>query len=97
MIVFRRVAPLAGAGTLTLALPLAIWYCGIPLPVAVAGTFAYRAFTLWLPMLFALAALPVLRQISKDFAAVCRRGRRVAGPSRGRFRPQCRFVGRSLG
>jgi uncharacterized membrane protein YbhN (UPF0104 family) len=66
MVFTRRVAPLAGAGTLTLALPLAIWYCGIPLPVAVAGTFAYRAFTLWLPMPFALATLPVLRQISKD-------------------------------
>jgi hypothetical protein len=66
MVFTRRVAPLAGAGTLTLALPLAIWYCGFPLPVAVAGTFAYRAFTLWLPMPFALATLPVLRQISKD-------------------------------
>ena len=65
MVFTRRVAPLAGAGTLTLLLPLAIWYCGAPLAVAVAGTFAYRALTLWLPMPFAVATLPVLRQISK--------------------------------
>jgi hypothetical protein len=65
MVFTRRVAPLAGAGTLTLALPLAIWYCGAPLAVAVAGTFAYRALTLWLPMPFAVATLPVLRQVSE--------------------------------
>lgn len=65
MVFTRRVAPLAGAGTLTLVLPLAIWYCGAPLAVAVAGTFAYRALTFWLPMPFGLATLPVLRQLSK--------------------------------
>lgn len=65
MVFTRRVAPLAGAGTLTLILPVAIWYCGAPLAVAVAGTFAYRALTLWLPMPFALATLPVLRRLTK--------------------------------
>ena len=57
---------MAGAGVLTLILSLAIWCSGAPLAVAVAGVFAYRALTLWLPMPFALIALPVLRQISKD-------------------------------
>lgn len=66
MVFTRRVAPLAGAGLLTLILSLAICYTGAPLPVAAAGIFAYRALTLWLPMPFALAALPVLRQISKS-------------------------------
>lgn len=66
MVFTRRSAPLAGAGILTVILALAIWYCGAPLAVAAAGIFAYRALTLWLPMPFALAALPVLRQISKE-------------------------------
>jgi hypothetical protein len=66
MVFTRRVAPLAGAGILTLILSLAIWCSGAPLAVAVAGVFAYRALTLWLPLPFGLVALPVLRQISKD-------------------------------
>lgn len=66
MIATRRVAPMAGAGLLTLFLALAIWYCGAPFPVAIAGTFAYRALTLWLPMPFSLAALPALRQLGKQ-------------------------------
>ncbi len=66
MVFTRRMAPLAGAGTLTLILSLAIWYCGAPLAVAAAGVFAYRALTLWLPMPFALATLPVLRQLSEE-------------------------------
>ena len=31
-----------------------------------AGTFAYRALTLWLPMPFALVSLPALRRLSKQ-------------------------------
>jgi uncharacterized membrane protein YbhN (UPF0104 family) len=65
MVLTRRVAPLAGAGILTVVLSLAIWYSGTPLAVAVAGTFAYRALTLWLPLPMALFTLPVLRQIGK--------------------------------
>jgi uncharacterized membrane protein YbhN (UPF0104 family) len=66
MVFTRRVTPLAGAGTMTLILPVTIWTCGAPLAVAVAGTFAYRALTLWLPMPFALVSLPALRQLSKQ-------------------------------
>jgi hypothetical protein len=68
MVFTRRVAPLAGAGSLTLVLPLAVWYCGAPMAVAVVGTFAYRALTLWLPMPVALATLPLLRELSKGAA-----------------------------
>jgi len=32
----------------------------------VAGTFAYRALTLWLPMPFSLVILPSLRRLSKQ-------------------------------
>lgn len=66
MVFTRRVMPLAGAGTMTLILPVTIWTCGAPLPVAVAGTFAYRALTLWLPMPFALVSLPALRRLGKQ-------------------------------
>jgi hypothetical protein len=66
MIATRRVAPLAGAGLLMLLLPVAIWYSGAPFAVAIAGTFAYRAMTLWLPMPFSLAALPALRRLGKQ-------------------------------
>jgi hypothetical protein len=66
MVFTRRVTPLAGAGTMTLILPVTIWTCGAPLAVAVAGTFAYRALTLWLPMPFALVSLPSLRRLSKQ-------------------------------
>ena len=65
MVLTRRVAPLAGAGILTVVLTLAIWYSGAPLAVAVAGTYAYRALTLWLPLPAALFTLPGLRQMSK--------------------------------
>jgi hypothetical protein len=66
MVFTRRVTPLAGAGTMTLILPVTIWTCGAPLAIAVAGTFAYRALTLWLPMPFALVSLPALRRLSKQ-------------------------------
>jgi hypothetical protein len=51
---------------MTLILPVTIWTCGAPLAVAVAGTFAYRALTLWLPMPFALVSLPALRRLSRQ-------------------------------
>jgi uncharacterized membrane protein YbhN (UPF0104 family) len=66
MVFTRRVTPPAGAGTMTLILPVTIWTCGAPLAIAVAGTFAYRALTLWLPMPFALVSLPALRRLSKQ-------------------------------
>jgi hypothetical protein len=62
----RRTGPLGGAGVLTLVLPLTIWYCGAPLPVAVVGVFAYRLLAFWLPMPVSMAALPTLRTMVKD-------------------------------
>jgi undecaprenyl-diphosphatase len=61
MVLTRRTAPLGGAGLLALVLPLAIWYSGAPLAVAVVGVFAYRVASLWLPLPVALAFLPTLR------------------------------------
>lgn len=66
----RRTAPLAGAGVLALLLPLALRYCGAPLPAAVAGVFTYRVLAFWLPMPTSLAALPVLRRMGQTSALV---------------------------
>jgi hypothetical protein len=65
MVFTRRTGPLAGAGVLTLVLPLTLWYSGAPLAVATAGIFSYRILTLVLPLPFALAALPGLRAMGR--------------------------------
>lgn len=65
MIFTRRSGPLAGAGILTVVLPLALHYCGAPLPVAITGVFAYRILAFWLPMPASLAALPALRRLGR--------------------------------
>jgi hypothetical protein len=62
MVFTRRIAPLAGSGTLTLILPLTIWASGAPLATAITGVVAYRLLCFWLPMPSALASLPVLRR-----------------------------------
>src|SRR5581483_3264466 len=58
MIVTRRNGPLGGVGVLDLALPPTLWVCGAHWGPAVLGTFAYRFFTLWLPLPVALLGLP---------------------------------------
>ncbi len=63
MIVTRRNGPLGGVGVLDLALPPTLWVCGAHWGPAVLGTFAYRFFTLWLPLPVALTGLPRLRAL----------------------------------
>jgi hypothetical protein len=65
MVFTRRTGPLAGAGVLTLFLPLCLWYCGAPLAVAVAGVFAYRVLVMWLQIPFAISFLPTLRTMGE--------------------------------
>jgi hypothetical protein len=65
MVFTRRTGPLAGAGILALVLPLAIWYSGAPLAVALVGVFAYRVLALWLPLPASLAFLPTLRAMGE--------------------------------
>lgn len=65
MVFTRRTGPLAGAGVLTLVLPLVLWYSGAPLPAAIAGIFAFRILTLGLPLPFSLAALRPLRRMGQ--------------------------------
>jgi hypothetical protein len=63
MVVTRRVAPLAGAGTLVLILPLTIWAAGAPLATAITAIAACRLLG-GLSVPPALASLPVLRETS---------------------------------
>lgn len=65
MVFTRRTGPLGGAGILMVVLPVTIWYSGAPMATAVVGVFAYRVVTLWLPIPFALASLPTLRQMGR--------------------------------
>ena len=66
MVFTRRIAPLAGAGTLTLILPLTIWASGAPLATAITGVAAYRMLCFWLPLPSALAHLPALRETTRQ-------------------------------
>lgn len=63
MIVTRRNGPLGGVGVMDCALPPTLWVCGAHWGPAVLGTFAYRFFTLWLPLPVALGLLPRLRTL----------------------------------
>jgi hypothetical protein len=62
MVFSRRTAPLAGAGTLALILPLTISANRAPLANANVAIAACRALCFWLSLPPALASLPVLRQ-----------------------------------
>lgn len=66
MIVTRRNGPLGGVGVMDLALPPTLWVCGAGWGPAVLGTFAYRFFTLWLPLPVALLGLPRLRALIEE-------------------------------
>lgn len=62
----RRTLPLGGAGIVEALLPFALLWGGSPLAAAVLAVFAYRVFNLWLPLLPALASLPVLKRIRAE-------------------------------
>lgn len=60
----QRTTPLGGGGLLMCAIVPTLWYLGgVPLPVATAGVFAHRFFSLWLFMPLSLAGLPTLRAL----------------------------------
>jgi uncharacterized membrane protein YbhN (UPF0104 family) len=65
MVFTRRTGPLGGAGVLMVVLPATIYYSGAPFAAAVVAVFAYRVLSLWLPMPFALASLPMLREMGE--------------------------------
>jgi len=65
MVFTRRTGPFAGAGILMCILPATLYYSGAPFAVAVMGVLLYRFISLWVPLPFSLAGLPILREIGK--------------------------------
>jgi hypothetical protein len=83
MVLTRRTAPLAGAGVVLVALVATLWNAaGVPFAAATLGVAAYRAFTLFAPMPFGLAALPKLRALGE-------RGEDAQGSTSSRAYPLC--------
>ena len=61
--------PAGGAGGVDAATTYALTIVGVPLAPALLGTFAYRLFNFWLPMLPALAVLPTVRRLGRAVPA----------------------------
>jgi uncharacterized membrane protein YbhN (UPF0104 family) len=58
----RRTLPFAGAGIVEVLMPLTLVAAGAPFAGAVLGVIVYRIFNLWLPLIPAVAALPLVRR-----------------------------------
>jgi uncharacterized membrane protein YbhN (UPF0104 family) len=63
----RRSLPLGGAGIVEIALTFALHWVGVPLGRALVGVVIYRLFNLWLPILPALAVLPSIKRLRREF------------------------------
>lgn len=62
-VVSRRGLPLGGIGVAEAFLTFSLFWLGVPLPKALLGVFAYRAFNFWLALLPAAALGPTVREI----------------------------------
>ncbi len=69
----RRTLPLGGAGVVEALLPFALGWLAIELAPALLAVVGYRLLNLWLPLVPALAGLPVLRALG-NAPRPCRRG-----------------------
>jgi uncharacterized membrane protein YbhN (UPF0104 family) len=65
----RRSLPLGGAGIVEVLMTFALVWVGLPITAAALGVVVYRIFNFWLPILPALAVLPTVKQLRRDFAA----------------------------
>jgi uncharacterized membrane protein YbhN (UPF0104 family) len=63
----RRSLPAGGAGVVEIALTFALHWVGFPFVRALLGVVVYRLFNLWLPIVPALAALPDVDELRRDF------------------------------
>ena len=63
----RRSLPAGGAGLVEVMMTFALVWVGMPLAPALLGVVTYRAFSFWLPVIPALAALPAVRRMRQDF------------------------------
>jgi uncharacterized membrane protein YbhN (UPF0104 family) len=57
--------PAGGAGGVDAAMTYALTLVGVPLAPALLGTFAFRLFNFWLPLIPALAVLPTIKRIGR--------------------------------
>jgi uncharacterized membrane protein YbhN (UPF0104 family) len=62
--------PAGGAGGVDAAMTFALTLVGVPLAPALLGTFAYRFFNFWLPILPALAVVPLLKGVREELPDV---------------------------
>jgi uncharacterized membrane protein YbhN (UPF0104 family) len=74
----RRSLPAGGAGLVEVMMTFALVWVGLPLAPALLGVVTYRAFSFWLPVIPALAALPAVRRMRQDF----RRGEKAFDSNR---------------
>jgi uncharacterized membrane protein YbhN (UPF0104 family) len=65
----RRSLPAGGAGVVEIALTFALHWVGFPFVRALLGVVVYRLFNLWLPIIPALAVLPDVDELRRDFDA----------------------------
>ena len=65
----RRSLPAGGAGVVEIALTFALHWVGFPFVRALLGVVVYRLFNLWLPIVPALAVLPPVDELRRDFDA----------------------------
>jgi uncharacterized membrane protein YbhN (UPF0104 family) len=63
----RRSLPAGGAGLVEVMMTFALVWVGLPLAPALLGVVTYRAFSFWLPVIPALAALPAVKRMRNDF------------------------------
>jgi uncharacterized membrane protein YbhN (UPF0104 family) len=63
----RRALPLGGAGMVEALLPFALGWLAIGLAPALLAVFFYRLINLWLPIVPALAVLPDVDELRRDF------------------------------
>ena len=63
----RRSLPAGGAGIVEIALTFALHWVGFPFVRALLGVVVYRLFNLWLPIIPALAVLPDVDELRRDF------------------------------
>jgi uncharacterized membrane protein YbhN (UPF0104 family) len=63
----RRSLPAGGAGVVEIALTFALHWVGFPFVRALLGVVVYRLFNLWLPIIPALAVLPNVDELRRDF------------------------------
>jgi uncharacterized membrane protein YbhN (UPF0104 family) len=63
----RRSLPAGGAGVVEIALTFALHWVGFPFVRALLGVVVYRLFNLWLPIIPAVAVLPPVDELRRDF------------------------------